>query len=171
MRYLSSIVLLACLILLSALMGRDVSDSQAQVPVVSNWKEVDLGNFSFHLPPEMKPINVRGTDSAVWKYVSDELELTIDFGLYSEKPWIYEEEPEYREQRIKVDGKKATLCFFRFSEPTKEIHRYAAAVYFSGIGSKETKLSFFAMCKTPKEQATAETIFRTIKFGASSKRR
>ena len=45
----------------------------------------------------MKRVDAKGIDSAIWKYASKTVELTIDFGLYSGKPSIYAEEPAYRE--------------------------------------------------------------------------
>lgn len=136
----------------------------SQVTISSRWKKVELTHFSFYVPPKMKALKVQGIDSAVWRYISKDVELTIDLGFYSGKPAIYEDEPEYREEQVKIDGKNAVLCFFRFNEPFDGKRPYVAAVYFSDIGMEETKLSFFASCKTHSEQKTAETIFRSIKF-------
>ena len=166
MRYSLLIVTLASL--LAMLPGRG-STPRPQATVPTDWKKINLERFLFYAPPEMKSLDVKGIDSAVWGYASSDLELIIDLGRYSGKPSIYEGEPDYREERIKIDGKEATMCFYRFSERAEGRHPYAAAVYFSDVGNRGTKLSFFASCKTPGEQRTAEAIFRTIKLARPAK--
>jgi hypothetical protein len=129
-----------------------------------NWKEVRLEHFSFYIPHELKVVKVSGTDSAVWKYTSTDLEFFIDLGFYSGKPLNYKDEPEYREEEIEIDGKKATLCFFRLSKPFLKNLPYVAAIFFPDIGMEEIKLSFLANCASPHEQGVAKEIFLSIKF-------
>jgi hypothetical protein len=128
------------------------------------WKKVELKHFSFYIPPRMKLSQSKGIDSAVWRYTGNNLKLTIDLGLYSGKPSVYEEEIGYREEIIKINGKIAIMCFFQLREPVESGYPYVAAVYFEDIDSKDYKLSFFASCASPIEQETARKIFSSIVF-------
>lgn len=48
-----------------------------------DWRKIDLGYFSFYLPPDMKESAAKGIDSFVWQAVSDSARLTIDLGAHS----------------------------------------------------------------------------------------
>jgi hypothetical protein len=58
--------------------------SKTSIP--KDCKVVKLEYFSFCAPPEIMPRKAKGIDSTIWKYASDALEITIDLGIYSEKP-------------------------------------------------------------------------------------
>jgi hypothetical protein len=141
----------------------------SQQNAVYSWKEVDHKLFSFNIPPDFQPQKVEGIDSAVWRYNSDDLVLIVELGIYAGKTAIYSDWPEYREERVTIGGRKAILCFFKAPESRKGNYRYFAAAYFEDIGKKSVKLSFFANCRSPREQAVARSIFRSIKFKRLSK--
>jgi hypothetical protein len=146
---------------------RDNLKIQSPTSVPHDWKKIDLDFITFHIPPEMKFEEMRGTDSSVWTYVDrdTDTELIIDLGMYSEKPSIYAEMPEYREEFVTIDGKKATTCSFRLVDNNNTLGKqYASAVYFSEIDTTGTKLSFFVRSKSITKQAQAKTIFNSIKF-------
>lgn len=132
-----------------------------------DWRKVNLKHFSFSLPKAMAPLRVRGTDSALWKYASSTLELTIDLGIYSEKPLDLSEDPQSREEQTRIDGKRATIVFARNDAADSLTYPYLAAAYFSNIGLHEVKLSFFATCATLEQQEIARKIFLSIDFRQS----
>jgi len=134
-----------------------------------DWKRIDLKAFSFSLPPGVKERKVRGTDSIVWKYAGDGMELIIDLGPYGGKPSVYETKPEYREDQIEISGQKAVMIFFRSDHPYLREQPYVAAVYFSEVGSKEAKLSLTVRATSRAGQDIANAIFRSIKLSGVRK--
>jgi hypothetical protein len=56
------------------------------------------------------------------------------------------------------------MVFSRNSEADEKNHPYVAAVYFSDIGVKKTKLYVYATGASPKDQETARRIFLSIDF-------
>ena len=48
-----------------------------------NWKKIENSSFSFSLPPSFKKTEARGIDSFVEKYVADGIEVSFDYGFYS----------------------------------------------------------------------------------------
>ena len=74
--------------------------------VPSNWQTISAnGKFTFKAPPDLKPEPVQGIDSFVGKYASPTLEVTFDYGWYSD-PMNGE---GYTSREITVDGKSARL--------------------------------------------------------------
>jgi hypothetical protein len=116
----------------------------------------------------MKPERVQGIDSAVWRYSNSSIQLDIDWGMYPGGFEPYRDQPEYKEERIKVDGKTAHFWSFRFGEEHTAAalgdKRYGAAICFADKETKAMNLTFWATCKTKNDQETAKMIFRTIKF-------
>lgn len=133
----------------------------------SDWKEIDLGPFLFYLPPDIKPKSIHGIDSEVWKYSNSAIQLTIDWGWYPGAFDGYRDQPEYKEEWVKVDGKTAHFGSFRFDEDhtaALDDKRYDSAICFAGTETKSMNLTFWAYCKTKSDQETAKMIFQSIKF-------
>src|SRR5215510_820048 len=133
----------------------------------SDWKEIDLGHFLFHLPSDMKPQSVQGIDSEVWQYSNGSIQLDIDWGMYPGGFEPYRDNPEYKEEWIKVDGKTAHFWSFRFSEDDATAalgaKRYDATICFADTETKRMNLTFWAACQTKSDQETAKMIFQSIK--------
>jgi hypothetical protein len=157
-------ILLSAIIFISPSPLQNRPVGRTENPAQPNWVKIELERFSFYVPPELKLQHDRGIDSAVWSYAGKNLKLIIDLGRYSGKPTIYESEPDYREEQMIIDGKKAVLCFYRRSTVTRENLPYSAAVYFSEVKTKEEKLSFYVAGASPEEQEIARKIFLSIDF-------
>jgi hypothetical protein len=134
----------------------------------SNWKEIDLGHFLFYLPPDMKPVSVRGIDSDVWQYSNSSIRLTIDWGPYQGAFEPYRNQPEYKEEWIKVGGKTAHYWSFRFGEDhtaaVLDGKRHEETICFADTETKRMNLTFNADCQTKSDQETAKMIFQSIRF-------
>ncbi len=147
----------------NGLIAKLIPDNQSIIITQNDWKRIDLEQFSFSIPLEMKQLKIINIDSAVWRYSNNDLELTIDFGLYSGLPKIYKEEVNYREEKVKISGKNAKIVSFISEESDKDC-KYNTAIYFPKVEDKYTKLSFFICSDLPQSQETAKAIFRSIKF-------
>ncbi len=126
-------------------------------------KKIELERFSFDIPAELKQREAAGIDSAIWRYADNNLDLLIDLGTYSAKPLMMRDKPEYREERTRIDGKKATMVFFRSSD-SKPKRPYVAAAYFPSIDGADSKLALYATCASPDQQKVAREIFLSIDF-------
>lgn len=129
-----------------------------------SWDKYDIQVLSFSAPSDLSSKPYKGIDSEIWKYVSPDLELVIDLGLYSEKPKTSRLNPAYTDKLVTVDGREAEMVFFELKGADPRALKYVAAIYFTGVVSGNEKLSFVAFCKTPEGQKSAEKIFTSIKF-------
>jgi hypothetical protein len=127
-------------------------------------KKVELDGFSFYSPRELVSKPAKGIDTTEWAFESYDIRLSVSLGRYSGKPAVYAKKPNYREKHIKIDGRRASLVFFRDPSSPFENFNYAAAIYFERLNDTGLKLSFFAYCRNASQLATAGTIFRSIKF-------
>jgi len=143
----------------SLAVNRETVDSRTSQQI----QRIDLARFSFILPAQLRKRETVGIDSAIWRYGDSNLDLLIDLGIYSARPLSLREEPEYREERIRIDRKKATMVFFRSSDPEPS-RPYVAAVYFPNINGRGSKLAFYATCASPYQQKIAREIFLSIEF-------
>jgi hypothetical protein len=138
------------LLLLAAalVLGCDSSVS-APPPVPPGWQTVSSGKaFTFSAPPDLKPVPVQGIDSFVGTYASPTLEVTFDYGRYSD-PMNRE---GYASRAVQVDGKSARLV-------TKDD---IVAIHFPKI-TGETKLTMSVRLKSANAK-TAETLLQSIDF-------
>lgn len=139
---------------------------QSKVP--ADWRNVQVEDFSFSIPPDLKAEDVRGIDSTVYAYVSDHMRIVIDLGRYSNNLQLYREQPGYREEWFIIHGRKAKVSTFylsdEFANPGDEGRRSIAAVFFPDIGGNAAQLSFWVNCESGREQEVAKQIFYSIKF-------
>ncbi len=160
-RILGSLILIFIVSLIqtqdAVVMSKDLSQSP--------WRKIKLEPFSFCLPADMVQQEGKGRDSAIWIYSSKKMNLNIDLGIYSARPLDSRAEPEYQEEHVRIDGKRAIMVFFRSGQANGKKHPYVAAVYFSNLGPWRTKLYFFATCASPEDQKIARKIFLSIDFG------
>jgi hypothetical protein len=119
--------------------------------VPPEWQTVRAGTaFTFKAPPDLEPAPVQGIDSFVGKYESPTLEVTFDYGRYSD-PMNGE---GYRSRGVTVDGKSARLVS----------KGDVVAIHFPNIGG-ETKLTMCVRLKNA-DAKTAETLLQSIDFQA-----
>lgn len=88
----------------------------SKVDVPHGWKKVELSDFSFYVPPDMKERDVRGIDSEVREYRNRNMRLGIDYGMYSNDLKSYAARPEYKSESVSIDGEKAKVATYRSSK-------------------------------------------------------
>jgi hypothetical protein len=124
------------------------------------WTKIENSSFSFSLPPSFKKTDQHGIDSFVEEYVADGVELSFDYGIYSNNFGDWPKETKFED--LKIDGRAA-----RIGTVAHEFHKgfpHSTQVYIKL--DKEVALSMFAACKSDKEVALARKIFETIAFKA-----
>ena len=138
------------LLLLAAalVLGCDASVSPPR-PAPPEWQTVSAGKaFTFRAPTDLKPVPVQGKDSFVGNYASPTLEVTFDYGWYSDPM----DREGYASRAVQVDGKSARLV-------TKDD---VVAIHFPKI-TGETKLTMSVRLKGA-DPKTAETLLQSIDF-------
>jgi hypothetical protein len=133
--------------------------------VFDGWQRRTIGqNVTCQMPDTLQPVTVQGVDSMVTQFEGQNLQISFDFGWYSNRLNAEPETRDYRARTVKIGGRKAKLVRWRRDDPNKP---YVAGVAFrnvSGSGKASNHLSGSALCATPAEQDLAEQIFRTIRF-------
>jgi hypothetical protein len=130
------------------------------VPVLAqgDWKKIENDHFSFSVPSSFKKTSVHGIDSFVEEYLSNNIELTFDYGRYSNNFGDWPEDTKF--DKVTIDGRSARIGI------AKQLFRkgfpYSTQVYFKL--DQYTALSMFAACKSEKDVAVARKIFTTIAF-------
>ena len=123
-----------------------------------DWKKIENKIFSFSVPPSFKKTESKGIDSFAEEYVADGIEITFDYGMYSNNFANWPKETKFEE--LKIDGKPAKTGIVK-----KDFHSgfpYSTQVRFNLDGHKA--LAMFAACKTEEDLALARKIFESIVF-------
>jgi hypothetical protein len=127
------------------------------------WRKVDATRFAFYLPPDFKDVPTQGIDSYVERYRGTDIDLSFDYGPYSD-PLTHKEMPGYLVKPLKVDGKDAKIVSFR--NPNASGHRFpeVIAIHFPDLGDGKTRLTMYATCRDSLHYATVERVFSTLRF-------
>jgi hypothetical protein len=129
------------------------SSTEPPLDVPDSWITFTAGKaFSFRAPPDLVAKPVQNEDSFGGKYDSPALELTFDYGKYSD-PLELEYYRDWQFRNTIIDGKRAKIGW---SDDR-------LAVHFPKVEGKN-KLSMFAALKQPQTRDVAEIIFRSIDF-------
>lgn len=71
------------------------------------WKTVENQSFSFSVPPSFKKTSALGVDSFVEEYSAEGIELSFDYGPYSNN---FREWPKATKfEKVTIDGKAARI--------------------------------------------------------------
>jgi len=158
---LKKVVVLIVVLLLHS----SIAIAQEEFTAQKDWQKIELDGFSFYLPPELKPREVRGRESAVWIFTSQNLELLIILGPFLPEPSSFQNEANYKAKNVSIDGKKAITFFYKDDEDDEENRPLVAAVHFPRFYQTNDTLIFSANCRSRKEKKLAKKIFLSIKFG------
>lgn len=131
---------------------------QSSAQTNESWKEIENNAFSFSIPKSFKKTDVRGRDSFVEVYVAEDIELSFDYGMYSNYFGDWPKDTKF--ETVTIDGKAA-----RIGTAVEEIRKgFPLSIQVYIKLDKYTAMSMFAACKTEKDVALARRIFETIAF-------
>ena len=135
------------------------------------WREEDLGPFSLLLPTDMRKEEVQGIDSYVGKYTRNEMQLSFDYGWYSNAQNYYCDQPEYQESQIQLSGKPARIISFKNdNQVIGNDYRYIAGLYVPNASGDEhehrsvDKLSVLIQFNNADDKAMANCILESVSF-------
>ena len=133
-------------------------------PIPHEWQRIHVKTqFTFFVPPDMKPHVVQAKDSSVGEYRNSNIHLRFDYGWYSDPLDNYSRKPGYQEVKVEIDGKRAKVVTFHNTEENEDF-KYVAAVHFVRVRDDKTGLTMWADCKGLPEVDIAKRIFGSIKF-------
>jgi hypothetical protein len=131
----------------------------------TNWRRVELTDFSFDLPRRMKERKVTGVDSLLWEYRGGGSRLAIDYGMHSNDLRAMAGTPGAHAEWMSIDAQRANVVTSRSDRS------YVAAVHFPDLGgdaaSGRTKLTLSMESSSPDGLADAQRIFQSIRFTRS----
>ncbi len=127
-------------------------------PCQDGWKKIENRSFSFSIPASFKQTDAEGTDSFVEEYVGDSMQLSFDYGMYSNNFAGWPNQTKF--ENVKIAGKAARIGTAKWER--EKGFAYSTQVHIRL--DSETALSMFAACKSEKELALARKIFETIAF-------
>ena len=132
---------------------------------VNTWKAVHKCGLSFSIPANMTDLNAKGIDSCLGSFGSDDIYLSLDYGLYSGIS-RYETYQEFNETPIRVDGKKGRYLTYKDSlmDPA---HSWVGCIYIPVAARTkhwpETAFNMFATVKDQESLNIAKKIFQSIR--------
>ena len=141
-----------------ALWAASLLASCATEPAPPGMKWVDVEVFSLLMPESMVEVQVRPIDSYVREFNNGSLELSFDWGMYSDP---LDEYRGTRSEWTEIDGRRARLVEWTQDDG----RRCLSAVHFPHpAANPEVTLSVFLSAATPVDRELADRIFRSIRF-------
>lgn len=129
-----------------------------------DWVQIEVRKaFAFRIPPDLKMKPVKGKDSHVARYESDSMQLSYDYGWYSDRLTRYSKREDVKTTETTIDGKKARIVTMHSKTKGSPLE-YVAAAHFSGLRDPKMRLTFFVRCASSKEQQLAQVIFDSVRF-------
>jgi hypothetical protein len=130
-----------------------------------SWKHVDVGSFSFYVPPDVNEVKLPGiaVDSYVREFQGTSIVFHFDYGNWS-YPLNGDENPTVRWYQEYVGGKRARFVSWTDSPAAEFKWQNFVAVHFPDTGKKGMLLTMTASCDGYVSCRDVEDIFRTIRF-------
>lgn len=140
-----------------------------KIEVPSDWKKVSACKMSFFVPQDFKEKDEEGVDSCVTSFGNGKIWLNIDYGYYGGASENDETVKNFKQEFIKIDGKKAQLAIYREDFADAKNVLMAEIYVVMDTSEKKTKgvttsLNMEIGLESEKDLETAKQIFRSIRF-------
>jgi hypothetical protein len=145
------------------------NNSAQNLKVPSDWKKVSACATSFFVPQDFKETDREITDSCVRTFGDGKIWLHIDYGYYGGASKNKKTVTDFKDEFIKINGKKAQLATYREDFADAENVLVARIYVVVDKSEKKTKglttsLNMEVVLKNEKDLETARQIFRSIRF-------
>lgn len=146
-----------------------IKRSVAAIEVPPGWIQIDTKQgFSFYAPPGTQFRQIAGTDSFLGEITGQTFVLQYDFGFYSNDLSDAENNPNYSEKTMLVDGRNGLVRQATLTEAEGWpyfIGLYIQqAVFHAAYPGRWAALEVHGTVAGPRDRATVEQIFQTIRF-------
>jgi len=141
-----------------------VSGEMKELDTPSDWIEIEVNDrFSFQLPSILKEVDVKGIDSFVRRWESQDLIVHFDYGLYSDPLTMYTKKKSYEATLDNIGGHSTSIVSFQ-----KEDGWYFMAVHFHDLGrdrwGRIVKLTFIVESSQHVKREVPLRIVKSISF-------
>jgi hypothetical protein len=110
--------------------------------------------LTFNAPPDLKETPIQGIDSLVKAYRSPTIELSLDYGLYSD-PLNGTDKPGHTRSEATIDGRKAYIVAYE----------NVIALHVPHVSQRNhNRLTMFARCSDARAREDVQRLFRSIRF-------
>jgi len=132
----------------------------------AEWKKFNVCKISFFAPKTLTLKNMPEMDSCVAEFGDEKRLLTIDYGWYTKPNKKDDDDNEFTEEFIEIDGKKAQVTSAKMAKPFKSFNYWAAihVVVKKDSPEFETSLSMGILVEDKSDLRMAKKIFRSIRF-------
>jgi hypothetical protein len=141
-----------------------VSSEMKELDTSFDWIEIEVHDrFSFQLPSNLKEVDIKGIDSFVRRWESQDLIVHFDYGLYSDPLTTYTKKKLYKATLDNIDGHLTSIISFQ-----KEDGWYFMAVHFHDLGrdrwGRIVKLTFIVENSQDAKREVPLRIVKSISF-------
>jgi hypothetical protein len=134
--------------------------------VIDGWRVENTGPFSMLLPTNMYAVPVQGIDSYVGEYHSPRIELSFDYGLWSNDLSDWPKSGVVRQSTLGGLPAKIGTCQAGALYGGKPGYAYVVACYIPSTSPTMSAghLGMYAYCKSQQDAATAHRVFQSIRL-------
>ena len=147
-----------------------INNYSQDLKVSSGWKKVHACGITFLVPKTLKNKKAQGFDSCVAIFRNSKVYLAIDSGWYGSVSSKSNTSPDFKEEFIEIDGKKAQLATYVRGRSNSD-QQFFARIYVAlseprddAITVETTSLNMTVQVRSEKELETAKQIFQSIRF-------
>lgn len=130
------------------------------------WKTINAdGLFTFRLPQGFKKTNMMGVENYLGEYYKGKTRFLFVSGDTASNAYDVRRQPEmenYKETKIRIDGRRANIRTFSQLRDGERVHR--AELNIGNWNEANVELYMELESKDPADLKTAKQIFSSIKF-------
>ena len=154
------------------LLAFNVANAQNKSSVVPDgWKKIEACGITFYAPSDLKEEKVKGIDSCVKRYRSNNISLFLDVLGFKLKESDsrrdeYSDEKDFQIVETKIDNRKAEIITHYAVEDLeqwKDLH-YSATLFVPQMRKDCCNLTIWTHNRTAEDRETAKKIFATVRF-------
>jgi len=129
----------------------------------TGWSRVAIAEgISLAIPADLAPVQTAGADSVFRVYESESLQLSIDYGWYSDSLSRTQGEDLVR-RPVKVDGWSALLVTYRDAGASTGLH-HVSALHVADLGRGAVKLTLVVRGHSEGDHERAVQIIRSLRI-------
>jgi hypothetical protein len=150
--------------------GAPFTPTQNKSNVPDGWKQIAICRLRFFAPGDIKDLGDMGADTCRGRFANNDIAISLVYGRYLAPAVQGNSDLEFKEELTSIDGRNARVFTYIDASHSNTGLYYNASLYVDVEESeaqglpKQISLVMFVRGERKKDQETALTIFRTIRF-------
>jgi uncharacterized protein DUF6438 len=150
--------------------GASFTPAQNKSNVPDGWKPIAICRIGFFAPADIKDLGDMGVDTCRGRFANNDIAISLVYGRYLAPAVEGNSDLEFKEESTSIDGRDARVFTYIDASHSNTGLYYNASLYVDVEESevqglpKQISLVMFVRGERKKDQETALTIFRTIRF-------